>query len=145
MQEVQWSLWCYSKLSPRVIQPSFDAQSQKIYICRQVEFGWQLDWSMLHVNCRNLTEFFLQCLPLTCYSPLGSSQCQILAPPTQHWQYFFIPQIQNPLLEACKYSFHLGNWLATDKKWQRGSLPSKLGQECCPRVEYSNFSADKPS
>ena len=27
MQKVQWSLWCYSNLSPRVIQQSFDAQS----------------------------------------------------------------------------------------------------------------------
>ncbi|KNZ51736.1 RING-H2 finger protein ATL1N, partial [Puccinia sorghi] len=25
---------------------------QKIYICKYVELGWQLGWSMLHVNCR---------------------------------------------------------------------------------------------
>ena len=27
MQKVQGILWCYSNLSPRLIQPSFDAQS----------------------------------------------------------------------------------------------------------------------
>ena len=34
---------------------------QKIYICKHVEFGWQLaGWSMLNVNCRQLIKFFLQ-------------------------------------------------------------------------------------
>jgi len=23
-----------------------------------VEFGWQLGWNMLHVNCRQLSKFF---------------------------------------------------------------------------------------
>ncbi|KNZ62364.1 hypothetical protein VP01_127g2 [Puccinia sorghi] len=34
----------------------------KIYICKQVEFGWQLGWSMLHVNCSQLSKVFLKCL-----------------------------------------------------------------------------------
>ena len=34
---------------------------QKIYICKHVEFGWQLGWSMLNVNCRQLIKFVLQC------------------------------------------------------------------------------------
>ena len=38
---------------------------QKIYICKHVEFGWQLGWSMLNVNYRQLTKFFLQLTPLT--------------------------------------------------------------------------------
>ena len=33
---------------------------QKIYICKHVEFGWQLGWSMLNVNCRQLIKFLLQ-------------------------------------------------------------------------------------
>ncbi|KNZ53527.1 hypothetical protein VP01_3212g1 [Puccinia sorghi] len=32
----------------------------KIYICKHVEFGWQLGWSMLHANCRQLSNLFLQ-------------------------------------------------------------------------------------
>ena len=47
-------LWC------TVTVHTAQSLCQKIYICRQVEFGWQLDWSMLHVNCMKLTEFFLQ-------------------------------------------------------------------------------------
>ncbi|KNZ57405.1 hypothetical protein VP01_2169g3 [Puccinia sorghi] len=66
MQKVPGRFCCYSKLSPRVIQPSFDAQllCQTISICKQVEFGWQLGWSMLHVNCRKLSNFFFAVLPL---------------------------------------------------------------------------------
>ncbi|KNZ51994.1 hypothetical protein VP01_3736g1 [Puccinia sorghi] len=54
MQKVPRSFCCYSKISPRFIESSFGAQSmfQNIYICKQVEFGCQLSWSILHVNCR---------------------------------------------------------------------------------------------
>ena len=31
---------------------------QRIYICKYVEFGWKLGWSMLNVNCRQLIKFF---------------------------------------------------------------------------------------
>ncbi|KNZ60718.1 hypothetical protein VP01_1510g2 [Puccinia sorghi] len=58
MQKVPGSFCCYSNHPPKVIQPSFDAQS----LCRLhnylVELGWQLGWSMLHVNCRQLSKFF---------------------------------------------------------------------------------------
>ncbi|KNZ52615.1 putative signal peptide protein [Puccinia sorghi] len=59
MQKVPGIFCCYSNHSPKLIQPIFDAQSlyilhsdcsKKIHICKHVELGWQLGWSMLHVN-----------------------------------------------------------------------------------------------
>jgi len=41
MQKLQESLWCYSNLSPRMIQPSFDAQ----WLC------------MLHSDCANKSTY----------------------------------------------------------------------------------------
>ncbi|KNZ62518.1 hypothetical protein VP01_125g3 [Puccinia sorghi] len=35
---------------------------QNISICKHVEFGWKLGWSMLHVNCRQLSKFFFSIL-----------------------------------------------------------------------------------
>ncbi|KNZ52601.1 hypothetical protein VP01_3504g1 [Puccinia sorghi] len=52
MKKIPGSFCCYSNLSPRLIQPSFDAQSLT------AEFECQLGWSMLHVNCRHLIKFF---------------------------------------------------------------------------------------
>ena len=40
-----------------LLQPFSNIDSTKLG-CTQVEFGWQLGWSMLHVNCRQLIKFF---------------------------------------------------------------------------------------
>ncbi|KNZ55862.1 hypothetical protein VP01_255g1 [Puccinia sorghi] len=40
-----------SFVNPTILQND----CQKIYICKNMEFGWQLGWSMLHVNCRQLS------------------------------------------------------------------------------------------
>ncbi|KNZ46512.1 hypothetical protein VP01_71g5 [Puccinia sorghi] len=61
MHKVPGSFCYYSKHAPKVIQPSFDAQSlcQRFYIGKHVEFEWNLGWRMLHVNCMHpLSKFW---------------------------------------------------------------------------------------
>ncbi|KNZ53753.1 hypothetical protein VP01_3143g3 [Puccinia sorghi] len=63
---------CYSNHSPKLIQPIFDAQSlcilhndcAKKSTYSNMELGWQLGWSMLHVNCRQLSKFFFEVLKM---------------------------------------------------------------------------------
>ncbi|KNZ57658.1 hypothetical protein VP01_2105g1 [Puccinia sorghi] len=83
MQKFLGSFCCYSNHSPKLIEPSFDAQSlcilqsdcaKKIYICKHVELGWQLGWSMPHVNCRQTDLKGSALLPLWLY--LSSFQLQ---------------------------------------------------------------------
>ncbi|KNZ59683.1 hypothetical protein VP01_1680g2 [Puccinia sorghi] len=54
MWKVPGSFCCYYKHSPQTAQ----WLCQNIYICKHVEFGWQLGWSMLHINYRQLSKFF---------------------------------------------------------------------------------------
>ena len=55
--------WCYSNLSHTVTVHTTQWLCQKIYICKQVELQLQLGWSMLHVSCRQLSEFFFEVYP----------------------------------------------------------------------------------
>ncbi|KNZ50927.1 hypothetical protein VP01_416g2 [Puccinia sorghi] len=75
MQKVQQGSWCYSHLSSRVIQPCTDCADCTVTVLKHLHmqtggFGWQLGWSMLHVNCRQLTKFFFAGMKINQLGPV---------------------------------------------------------------------------
>ena len=81
MQKLQGSLWCYSNLSTRMIQPSFDAQwlcmlhsdctNKSTYVDR-----WSLDGSLAGACCMSTAGSWLSffCSVWCCVTPVVAKQ-----------------------------------------------------------------------
>ncbi|KNZ59091.1 hypothetical protein VP01_1800g5 [Puccinia sorghi] len=100
--------------------------AKKFYIGKHVEFGWQLGWSMLHVNCRQLNDF-IQCFTAKNLAQIPAVDIQKL--PGSFCCYSNLsPRVIQPRFDA--FIIH-SDCAKTSTYANRWSLDDSLAGECC--------------
>ena len=137
MQKLQGSLWCYSNLSPRMIQPSFDAQwlcmlhshcaNKSTYADR-----WSLDGSLAGACCMSTAgswlSFFCSVYVYPIHPPLLNL---VYLPRLQHWCVSWIVWVQGLFGGWCSSFFlsHPDNGLVFS--WCPFLFPLVTCLKCC--------------